>query len=620
MSLAEIALSAGRRSAEDRAKDNKVVDIITFIEADWGLSFSLYPVQKFILKVYYGLPLEKYIPTIKMADNWRKENERLVTEFEYLGLLFEDGRINIDPDDYDRDHLGREKQEIVLSIGRRSGKTLISSFIVAYETYRLISKGDPHKYYGISKSANIQMISVATDKDQAGLLYQEVSGFYNNCDFYTQYMANNTLSYARFQTPRDIEKFGSYRENDKARASIKITFRSCIAKGLRGSGNIVVVLDEVAHFTDKGQSSADSVWDAVRPSISAFSPKNPKDKTKPIGPVESKMVLISSPLGKDGLFYDRFQVGFRGGDDLAARNMLCVEAPTWEVNPTVPPEEYETNYQTKPNVFFAEYGAKFSDRTAGWIQTEQDLLNCLSETLTRKMSGPTLLPHFLGLDLAQSGDASAAAIGHIENGKVVTDYVGQIKAGVGKYEGLTRLPFEAIVDWVWELSRRFFFEEGLFDQWYGIVFEQLLHKKGLIQLKMKNLTKAQNSEMARTFKVLMFSKRLVLYDPRGETDGVKYTYIEELLSLQAEKHSKYIITVEAPNDPEKHDDRSDALLRMVWLASQYLGNQKYTVGSSTVSHVTGRPGPSHQNIVRSRLKALRGGSNPARMLPLRRRW
>ena len=46
MSLAEIALGAGRASASG---GRSVVDIITFIEAAWGLNMRLFPIQKVIL-------------------------------------------------------------------------------------------------------------------------------------------------------------------------------------------------------------------------------------------------------------------------------------------------------------------------------------------------------------------------------------------------------------------------------------------------------------------------------------------------------------------------------------------------------------------------------------------
>ena len=161
-----------------------------------------------------------------------------MTEAEYLRMLHEEGRCNISevvP--------GEERREMILSIGRRSGKTTISACIAAYETYKLISKGDPQNYYGLPSGNNIQIISVATDKDQAGLLYQEVSGHYRNCAFFSPYTANNTMSYARFQTPADIDKYGSYEDDPTAKATLKITFRSCVAKGLRGAGCLLYTSD-----------------------------------------------------------------------------------------------------------------------------------------------------------------------------------------------------------------------------------------------------------------------------------------------------------------------------------------------------------------------------------------
>ena len=56
MSLADLAINIGRRDADD---DSEIVDIITFIEAPWGLNMKLFPVQKVILKVHYGLPLDE---------------------------------------------------------------------------------------------------------------------------------------------------------------------------------------------------------------------------------------------------------------------------------------------------------------------------------------------------------------------------------------------------------------------------------------------------------------------------------------------------------------------------------------------------------------------------------
>jgi len=631
MSLADLAAAVGRRSVDEAVDES--VDIITFIESQWGLGLRLFPVQRVILKAHYGMPLDDnaegfpldgpvptdhpsfptasldedgcYLYRIVVAD-FRRDNPQYMTEAGYLRHLFDEGRCNI------REVVaGEQRREMVLSVGRRSGKTLITSCIVAYENYRLLLKGNPQRYYGSSQSNVIQLISVATDKDQAGLLYQEAAGHFTKCDFFRPYMANATQSFATFQTPFDIDRYGSYADNPKARYSLKVTFRSCVAKGLRGGANILVALDEVAHFGEKGQASADEVYQAVEPSTRTFSPKDPANLTRPTGENEGRIILISSPLGKQGLFYKQFRLGF--GNNKAADNLLCIQAPTWEVNPTVPAETFVASYLKDPNVFFTEYGAEFTDRTRGWIPDAADLLACVDPTARPRLRGPTRAPHFMGLDVALVGDYTAVAIGHNEpSGEVVLDHIERIRAGEGDFVGQERLEFDDVADWVYDLSRRYYITDGIFDQWAGIPMEQALRKRGLSTLKSVHHTRQLSSQMFQNFKDMMFDKRLVLYNwplPEGEDHCA---YLAELLELQADHISKYIVKVEAPNIEGKHDDFSDALVRMVWSA---------TTNSTKVVRMVGSKRYSGESVAVSRFgrkaTALKGrsGSHPSRMIP-----
>jgi hypothetical protein len=631
LSLADLAAEVGKRRA---VVADDVADIITFIEAPWGLGLRLFPVQRIILKAHYGMglddnphgfPLDEripkdhphYDPTLVDEDGYyayrivvtdfKRDNERYMTEAGYLEYLHSEGRSNIK-----RVVPGKQRREMVLSVGRRSGKTLITSCIVAYEAYKLLLKGNPQAFYGSSQSNVIQLISVATDKDQASLLYREASGHFNKCDYFKPYMANSTQSFATFQTPYDIERYGSYRENSKARYSINVTFRSCVAKGLRGGANILVALDEVAHFGEKGQASADEVYQAVEPSTRTFSPKDPRNPTRPVGENEGRIIMISSPLGRQGLFYKQFQLGF--GNNKAADNLLCIQAPTWEVNPTVPAETFVASYLKDPNVFFTEFGAEFSDRTRGWIENAEDLKACIVPHLKPKERAPPKTPHFIGLDIALAGDYSALAVGHNDpEGNVVLDYIDRIRAGEGKYQHLERLEFEEVADWVLEVTKRFFVADGIFDQWAGIPFEQALTRRGLKQVKSVHFTDRLSSEVFNNFKNLMMNKQLQLFNypvPPGEEFC---DYLQELLELQAEYKSKYIIKVEAPNLDGKHDDYSDALVRMIWSATQ----------NNSLRHASARPGqrrgaPSGVGLpsfgrAASPLRKRGVGSHPSRM-------
>ena len=94
-------------------------DIITFIESPWGLNLRLYPVQRVLLKAHYGLALDDnaqgfdltqpipldhpdYSPDLVdedgcykyriVATDWRRQNEKFLTEADYLRFQFDAGR------------------------------------------------------------------------------------------------------------------------------------------------------------------------------------------------------------------------------------------------------------------------------------------------------------------------------------------------------------------------------------------------------------------------------------------------------------------------------------------------------------------------------------------------
>ncbi|MFA5054238.1 MAG: hypothetical protein WC565_09280, partial [Parcubacteria group bacterium] len=313
-----------------------------------------------------------------------------------------------------------------------------------------------------------------------------------------------------------------------------------------------------------------------------------------IGSVESRIICISSPLNRQGKFYELYHQAMSGGP--GSDNMLAIQAPTWEVNPTIPSSYYRQKYHADPAVFMTEHGAQFSDRVRGWIERENDLQACIDSTHRPQERGTPRFPHAMGIDIGLVGDGTAVFITRVEGDKIVLVYHEHWVAGMDWKEtnphlgshypcpyartlpNVERLDFDEIANWIDALCHRFYIVNGLFDRWNGIPLEQSLHKKGLIQFASEFFTRDLSSRIYQNTKLMMLDRKLILYDyPLGE-QGKRSPFIQELLTLQAEQMSKNVVIVKAPEQEGFHDDMSDAFVRSVWLSTQRLTNSKQTAG------------------------------------------
>ena len=631
-------------------RSNRIFNILEYIESNWGLEMRLYPVQRFLVKLYYHLPLNDRERTINISDMFNTKTAYRFTEKEYLDYLYKEGRSNIDIQDH-------ERRELLLAIGRRAGKTTLSSIFASYEIYRLLNLENPQEYYGLPNGDRIQIISVATDKDQAGILFNGVTTHLNRCEYFKPFIANNTLSYIQFRTPTDISRYGQTvrHENGKfvsfmGKATLRVTFKSCIAKGLRGSGNIVIILDEMAHFKDQGQSSAKDIYDAITPSTAAYSPKDPNDNTRPIGPVESRVICISSPLNKTGKFFELYHLAMSRGP--GSDNMIAIQAPTWEVNPTIETEYYRQRYHADPTVFMTEHGAQFSDRVRGWIERESDLMACVDPTLRPKDIGMPRYPHQMGIDVGLVGDGTCVVVTHAEQRRVLEDghildrdviildyhelwVAGQdwrksnphldpkhMNAYSRTLGDVERLDFDEIAMWIAGLTKRFYISEGMFDRWNGYPLEQALHKRGLTQFKCEMFKRELASNIYQTAKLMMFDKRIQLYDYPGGEQGKHSPLIQELLTLQAEQASRNVVIVAAPQAGGYHDDQSDALVRSIYLSTQRLAGHNHAMGPGQRGYAPHAPAPmtaARYQMMRARKHGGFGDRMVPRSLGLRSR-
>lgn len=552
-----------------RLKDDTERNIIEFAEAPWGLGLGsvpgvppLFPVQKFIFKCYYNIELDNKERTIIIRDKFNEKDRYRFTEVQYLEFLKDEGRINIKEI---TDDFADSRPNLILVIGRRGLKTSTIALLISFEIYKLLKKVSPQEFYHIMPDDEIWFSCIATDKEQASELFRRIGGHLERSEYFKKYRDKPTLNYMRLSTQRDIELYGHGK-----RPSLRVVASPCSARGLRSHNNIIVVLDEMAHFFESENASDKSdraVYEAVTPSVAKFN--------SPEGEPHGRVICISSPADRSGKFFELYQRSMEAD----CSDLLMIKAPSWEVDYTLSPKYLRNKYIENSVSYGSEFGAEFSDRVTAWIDNEQVLRMNIIPGLKFKEMTYERTPHFMGIDVGLKNDGTAIAITHIVREEVGGEIKNIIELDCidvryAKDENKEFFTPEEMAEWISTYMNKFFIVKGMMDQYYGLAMIPILHNKGHKQIQAYHCSRDFNSKVYQNLMAKMLGADLRIPEgPERVVDGKKTTDIDliiEMLRLRATSHSKYIITVKAPDIKGAHDDLSDAYSRSIFLATEYI--------------------------------------------------
>jgi hypothetical protein len=453
--------------------------------------------------------------------------------------------------------------------GMTNHNTTVTACIIAYETYKLLNKYCPQEYFGIMPEDDIRFTCISTGKDTAAELFNKVTGHIERCEFFRKFRDKPTKQRMVLRSQRDIDKYGQ-----SGRATISINVAPCSAKGLRGHNNMIVALDEMAFFfadeKNSGVGASDkndrAIYNAVTPSVAKF-------KT-PDGSPAGRVICISSPYGKTGKFYGEYSRAFEDTND----DLLTIQAPTWEIDPDLSTKYLKSKYQENPKVFKSEFGAEFSDEICAWIEDPIMVRQNIVPGLRYKVRSFDRVPHFVGIDIGLKGDGTAIVVGHWTKEKVENEILDRLEVDCcdvryAKDEGKDFFTPEEMADWIAEYKDRYYVVKGLMDQYYGMSIIPSLEKKGQKMYEYRHFSDTVNSSAYQNLLATMISSTLRLPEEAERIiDGKPTTdsdLVLELLTLQSEQRSKYLIKVHAPDREDAHDDASDAFSRMVLVATEY---------------------------------------------------
>jgi hypothetical protein len=597
-------------------EEDEVVDILTFVESPYYLNIkTLQPPQKFILKFFYNLKLDDKEKIIQLRSFPYDEEGKLLTEKEYALYLINQKRTNISTTD---DVFNYCAKELLLACGRRGGKTFLASIISAYEAYKLIIKDNPQAYYHMAEDEIIKIVNVASSGDQALELATQIQNRIFNSEWFLPYIASFNDSELNLRTKHDIKKMKNeeklYGKPLKKRSTIRIESLLCSARGSRGGSVIVALFDELAHFVDnEGNRGGKKVYEGLTPSGATFG----KD---------SKIICISSPYTKSGIFYDLFLASFED------KETIMLQLPTWEMNPNIEFSFLKNRYKKEPDAFWTEYGAQFSTTVTGFFKFPEKIDECISiikyedsydeEGKLKKIPiyrseterAPGRFRYYVALDPATSGNGYALAMVHCEQDNigrqiVVVDKWIRWSVDDPEFSAYDFIDIEIIDNYVIKLTKDFRVSKIVYDQFESAASIQKFIKLGIDAVK-THFSRQYNMKIFKNLRSIIYDKRLSILNNQ---DGIM-----ELKYLQEKKIGKKQFMVEAPKSGDvTSDDYADVLANAVSVAIE-----EESVASpariSSVSVSVGGPQIATANITRSGNTGRMQGSLMDRMILARR--
>ena len=539
------------------------IDIITFCEHEYYLDQPLHCVEKFILKIYYGLPLDNENKVLNIRSFPYDSKGKSFTETEYARFLIEQNRTNLNSFDE-----VIKRIELVLVCGRRSGKTFIASIITSYEAYKLIIKNNPQKYYKLPQGEEIRIINVASTTDQALVLAKATQNIILNSKWFKPYIHSKNQHEIRLRTKCDLalynEKVKLRGKSIDAHVSLRLMALPCTARGIRGGSVIVGILDEIAHFIDNdGNRSGNQIYEALTPSVATFG-------------LDGKILCLSSPYVKSGIFYDLYLDALGREGEEQDTNKVMFKIPTWEMNEEITFGFLTSEKKRNPESFDSEFGAEFASVISGYIKFPERIDECVVRE-TENMIPVGNYNHYIAVDPSSNGNGYALAMVHIEeriiikieNNKTIKEKRNFVVLDKWKIWSLKDLEFEGqpyideeiILDYIEGIAQRFRVAKIAYDQFESSSSVLKLRKSGIDAIKTP-FSRPYNTKIYTNLRNIIYEGRLELF----QND----LGIQELKCLQERKVGKRQIVVEAPKQGEViTDDLADVLANSCSIANDY---------------------------------------------------
>jgi hypothetical protein len=397
------------------------------------------------------------------------------------------------------------KNEIILQLGKGSGKDFVSTVACAYVVYKLLCLKDPARYYGKPSGDAIDIINVAINAQQAKNVF--FKGFKTKIEKSPWFAGRYDPKVDSIGFDKSITVYSGHSERESH----------------EGLNLLMAVLDEISGFAtevgtgnDQGKT-ADNIYKAFRGTIDSRFPD--------LG----KTVLLSFPRYQGDFISKRYEEVIMEKDVIERRHkfiineelpegpdnefeitweedhiksykyprMFALKRPTWEVNPTRKIDDFKIAFLTDLGDAMMRFLCTPTYSSDSFFKQKDKLERCM--TLRNPLDShrrfeESFKPdpdkiYYIHADLAQKHDKCAVAIAHVDkwvNIQVIKDYqqvapiviVDAVAWWEPKIEGPVDL--SEVKKWIINLRRQGF-NIGMvtFDRWQSFDIQQELKAVGI---------------------------------------------------------------------------------------------------------------------------------------------
>jgi hypothetical protein len=424
------------------------------------------------------------------------------------------------------------KNEVILQLGKGSGKDFVSTVACAYIVYKLLCLKDPARYFGKPSGDAIDLINVAINAQQAKNVF--FKGFKTKIE----------------KSPWFAGKYNPKAESIEFDNAITVYSGHSERESHEGLNLILAVLDEISGFAnevgtgnDQGKT-ADNIYKAFRASVdSRFPdlgkvallsfPRYPGDfisqrydaviMEKEVVSREHTFIMNEDlPEDSDG---NKLVINWDEENIISYKypGVFALKRPTWVVNPTRKIDDFKLAFYTDLGDAMQRFACVPTYSTDAFFKQTEKVRACMTTRNpidSYKRFDETFKPdptkkYYVHADLAQKHDKCAIAIAHVEkwvNIQVIKDYqqvapvviVDAVVYWEPKTEGPVNL--SEVKLWIQNLRRQGF-DIGMvsFDRWQSFDIQNELKQVG-IRTETVSVAKKHYEDMA----MLMYEERLVM--------------------------------------------------------------------------------------------------------------